>query len=190
MAAPSGFCQAEMTFECLASDTTIQIFLGATAITNPFTVTSTDNQTTLQTKITIATIPGNGVTITIENDSIFPLTCPLGGSHGTLHLLIQIASNIQITDTLTATDSNEGFGNISSTSFNCNLTPPVQPKKKKNKTGIFIRQNMVCVNRNYAEMISPGSCKEGGVMYVSNFRIPYKFSHVDTNGKCCFIKQI
>ena len=122
-------CEADITANCLIRDTNLQIFIGLTPITNPFPVTTTDSLATLQASITAATI-GVGVTITVQPDSVFPLTCG-GGNSGFLHLVVQVASTTQITDSLIVTDSDEGYNVISVTPFTCNLTPTPRGKKKR-----------------------------------------------------------
>lgn len=178
MAVPSGFCQAESTLTCLSSDTTLQIFIGVMPITNPFPVTMADTQITLQATINASIIAGNGVTITILDDSVFPLTCPLGGSQGSLHLLIQIESSSQITDVVVFTDSQEGFQSISSTPFVCNLSPSIPKRRKKKRRGPLV----LCINK----------FNNGGVIMECPEHIPTSngvYKKVFTsNSQCCYIK--
>ena len=136
MAAP-GFCEADITANCLVRNTTLQIFIGDMAITDPFPVNTTDTLASLQLAITAATT-GVGVTITVQGDSVFPLTCS-GGNMGFLHLLVEVASTTQIVDALIVFDSAEGYNTIDATQFSCNLTPPPAPSsgRRRRKRGAF-----------------------------------------------------
>lgn len=128
-------CQAEITLICLNQNTTIQLFAGVTPLTNPFPVTTTDTQLTLQAIITANTL--SGVTITIQDDSVFPLSCPFIGPQGRLHLLVEVETTSEITGVVSFTDSNEGFGNVSTVPFTCIVPPTPRRKNKKRVVGIL-----------------------------------------------------
>lgn len=171
-----GFCEADMTLRCLVADDTLQLFIGVDPITNLFDVFLIDTQVSLQARIN-ANIIAPGVTITIQSDSVFPLTCPFGGSVGTLHLLITKQSTVQITDEVNEGDTGQNFQLITHTPFSCNLSPLPIPTRKRRRITIMRR----CPDEIYFKTTNTAS----SVYYCRQL---YNFLETDQAGFRHYIK--
>lgn len=87
------------------------------------------------------------------------------------------------------TASGTGFPCPDFTFQAASLTCSIIPAAKKKRMGALATtqaSSSLCFSRGYIEQIFPGSCGKGGVVYYSEKRIPYSFSHEDANGNCCF----
>lgn len=96
------------------------------------------------------------------------------------------------------------YNNSTGVVTNLQIIPPVPPsdganailtvgaskKKRKGRIGEISFPNPLCFNRDWMDKYYPNNCKEGSIIYYSNYRVPYIFSHIDERGNCCFKRII